>query len=374
MLELTELVLICPQNRHIYTNEITITSVANALELFSAANQFLLDDLCRICLTFLYDNCNEDNVLEMLSHFSTFSYLRPSYLTPVDLNGSPVSLSALMSRQSSLQFSNNCDNILNELITRCYYTLDSSASRILASDAFSNLEHDLIVKILSRDTLNIVSEMEVFESIKRWACHQCKRQCLELTGDNKRQVLGKALYCPRYLAITFDEFMRGPQMSDLLTDEEKRPLLARLAGDSQVPPLPDQLRARKQDVRRRFVEQVPKPIANEMVANNSSAGINGSNAGIIAKKKSTSKKLLNGLGDMVIFVIRLLDWFKIMDNQSVDPFEGIAERFSHFDHNFMYKQIDKSFIDIINCFFIFSNKPFLSILMKRFLATDYNHC
>lgn len=284
--------------------------MTNALDLFTAANQFLLDDLCRLCLTFLYDNCNEDNVLEMLSHFSQFSYLRPSYLAPVDINGSPVSPSALMSRQSSLQFANNCDNVLNELITKCYYTLDGSASRILVSDAFQSLEHDLIVKVLSRDTLRIGSELEVFDAIKRWASHQCQRQCREQTGGHKREILGKALYCPRYLLMTFDEFIRGPQISDLLTDQEKQPLLARLAGDSQVPPLPAQLTGRKLDVRRRFVEQTarPLPVVDESVANNA----NGSssvrpNAGIVAKKKSTSKKLLNGLGDLVICVIRLLD-------------------------------------------------------------------
>ena len=307
---MSQILLICSQNRHIYTNEITIKSVANALELFTAANQFFLDDLCRLCLTFLYDNCNEDNVLEMLSHFSLFAYLsKSSFLSPVDVNGSPIALSTYMSRQPSQQFANNCENILNELITRCYYTLDSSASHIMASDAFSNLEHDLIVKILSRDTLNIRSEIEIFECIKRWACHQCKRQARELTGDNKRQILGKALYCPRYLTMTFDEYMRGPQMSDFLSDEEKRPLLARLSGDNQVPPLPEQLTARKLDVRRKFVELVPKPSAQVLATNSAITciGVNGSNAGIVAKKKSTSKKLLNGLGDLVICVIRLLD-------------------------------------------------------------------
>ncbi|XP_054168895.1 BTB/POZ domain-containing protein 6-B-like [Oppia nitens] len=320
--------------RHIYTNEITITSVSNALTLFTAANQFLLGDLCRLCLTFLYDNCTDETVLEMLSHFSQFSYLRPSYLTTTppttttaaaaDINSNSVSSSPIISRQASLQFSSNCDNILNELITRCYYTLDSEAVKILSSDGFINLEHDLIVKILSRDSLNIVSETTVFDCIKRWSCQQCTRQCKEMTADNKRTLLGKALYCTRYLTMTVDEFMRGPHSSDLLSDQERQALLARMTGDTRVP-MPSHLTGRKLDVRRVFVEQkqhlkrldeLTSPSSPSAMANcplntgttgSSSSSSNGGNAGIIAKKKSTSKKLLNGLGDLVICVIRLLD-------------------------------------------------------------------
>ncbi|CAG2107514.1 unnamed protein product, partial [Medioppia subpectinata] len=313
--------------RHIYTAEISITSVPNALTLFTAGNQFLLNDLCRLCLTFLYDNCSVDNVLEMLSHFSQFSYLRPTFLDP-DLQsfvgsgggmGSPVHCN----RQSSIQFADNCDNILNELITRCYYTLDRSAAVILMSDGFANLDHDLVVKILSRDTLDVPSEWVVFESIRRWSCQQCTRQCREMSGENMRAVLGKALYCPRYLTMSVDEFVRGPHASDLLSDGERQALLARLTGDTQVP-MPVHLTGRKLDVRRRFVERpslegrlaaaADQPsssmglAADSVSANGAASNANvGSNAGIIAKKKSTSKKLLNGLGDLVICVIRLLD-------------------------------------------------------------------
>jgi hypothetical protein len=238
----------------------------------------------------------------MISHFSQFSYLRLSSTTP-DNNVLKESSEGPASRQSFHQYSNNCDNILNELITRCYRTLDSEAKQILCSEAFSNLDHELMVKILSRDTLNVGTEMDVFDCIMRWSCQQCKKLCKELTGDNKRRVLGKALYCPRYLTLTADEFMRGPYNSDVLTDEEKNPLLARLTGDCQVV-LPDYLSGRKLDIKRIFVEQANNGV--EGLASTSNTATN-SNAGIIAKKKSTSKKLLNGLGDLVICVIRLLD-------------------------------------------------------------------
>ncbi|CAG2176612.1 unnamed protein product [Oppiella nova] len=307
--------------RYIYTNEIAMGSVPTALTLFTAANQFLLNDLCRQCLAFLYDHCRADNVLDMLAHFTQFSYLRPAYLAP-DINtfngagGCPSSPSAL-NRQSSLQFHSNCDNVLNELITRCYHTLDREAAVILESEAFANLEHDLVVKILSRDTLNVATESTVWEAIKSWSCQQCARECRELTADNRRSVLGKALYCPRYLTMTADEFMRGPHAGDLLSEQERQALLARLTGDAQWP-LPVHLTGRKLDVRRAFVDQSPargSRLADDRVLSADMSPTDGSmngrtsgaNAGIVAKKKSTSKKLLNGLGDLVICVIRLLD-------------------------------------------------------------------
>ena len=54
----------------------------------------------------------------------------------------------------------------------------------------------------------------------RWSEAECQRQALPVTVENKRSVLGRALYQIRFPLMTVEEFAQGPAQSGILTDRE----------------------------------------------------------------------------------------------------------------------------------------------------------
>lgn len=270
-----------------------ISSVANALSLILASSKFRLHGLTQACLTFLQQKASHGNVLEILS------WLRRVAPGP----GLPEECGH-----------NSAENALNELMTKCYQILDANAESVLRSEAVDSLEQEMLMEVLSRDSLRLASETTVFDCLLGWASQQCLKQRRELVGENKRDVLGNAVYSTRYLVMTLEEFIKGPYSSDLLTDEEKSAIVTRLKGDDDTP-LPMHLLGRKLDVVRKYVKPtgLVSPIRRQPVdpaalpappldphADLTVSSVN-------RKKNSASKKLLNGLSGFMICVIQLLD-------------------------------------------------------------------
>ncbi len=54
-----------------------------------------------------------------------------------------------------------------------------------------------------------------------WAVEECSRQCLENNGDNKRKVLGDALFLIRFPTMPLREFANSASRARVLTAEEK---------------------------------------------------------------------------------------------------------------------------------------------------------
>ncbi|KAJ6221627.1 hypothetical protein RDWZM_000172 [Blomia tropicalis] len=311
--------------KYIYTNEVTIKSVSVGLALFNAANSFCLTSLSKLCLTFLCNECNDENVLEIVTYFHY--YLKHC----CELNGTknvPDSDKANDGKIANLVDNEELLLFLNNIIIRCYTIIDYQARKIISSEEFANLTNDLVGNILWRDTLNI-SELEVFTAINQWASQQCKKTCKELTDRNRREVLGDLLYYPRYLVMSEEDFNKGPYHSELLTDEEKRTLLERIrnndSNDNMVE-LPKYMQTFKIDVERRYVPMYYEDDEDDEdddddgtgssgrgTPNNEDQNNNNNNQGLISsnkkgkKKKSKSKKILNGIGEVMLCVIKLLD-------------------------------------------------------------------
>lgn len=67
---------------------------------------------------------------------------------------------------------------------------------------------DTLVAVLERDTLG-VREVRLFSAVVRWSEAECQRQQLQVTPENKRKVLGKALALIRFPLMTIEEFAAG---------------------------------------------------------------------------------------------------------------------------------------------------------------------
>ena len=292
-----------PISSYIYKKEVNVSSVSNALTLILVAHQFMLHDLTRCCLEFLISKTCPSNVLEILSWLG-----RPP---PYNAVSSSPSCDSLLTG----------DNILDELISKCYSVLDLNAEEILRSpESLELMNHDLLMDILSRDSLCLTSEAVIFDCVIAWANQQCLKQRKPLTGENRRVILGQGIYSVRYCVMNLEEFMRGPYSSDILTDEEKRIFASRLRQNADQPirsssscgersatpsmtdPLPAYMMGHRMDIPRNYQKPYVESIKTILKKEVQKGALN-----VEPRKKTASKKIMNGLSGFMICVIQLLD-------------------------------------------------------------------
>ncbi|GFT96869.1 hypothetical protein NPIL_40623 [Nephila pilipes] len=289
--------------RYIYTGQVTFLTVDSTLRLLHPSRMYHLPLLTTHCLSHISKNVNTSNVLIVLSHLLCPEVHHP-LIHQYDNDASP------------LEECHDNDNERNELVFKCFLIVDHHADDVLQSELFETLEHELMVEIVKRDTLQVSSEAVVFDSVMRWACRACKKQRKELTSENKRSVLGKALFLVRYLTMTAEEFLRGPVSHGILCKEDKEIFLSKLSNPNSpaVVSLPEHWNGWKISEKRQ--QNLPLATPEVVSTNNVDLAVMPSNSAQSAnsnvkrndrKKKSMSKKLLNGVGDLVICVIQLLD-------------------------------------------------------------------
>lgn len=62
--------------------------------------------------------------------------------------------------------------------------------------------------------------MNLLEAALNWAAAECGRRDMETTPQNKRDVLGSALYLLRIPTMSLEEFANGAAQVGILTDQE----------------------------------------------------------------------------------------------------------------------------------------------------------
>eukprot|EP00088_Acartia_fossae_P037184 TRINITY_DN38355_c0_g2_i7.p1 TRINITY_DN38355_c0_g2~~TRINITY_DN38355_c0_g2_i7.p1 ORF type:complete len:909 (-),score=209.45 TRINITY_DN38355_c0_g2_i7:467-3193(-) len=106
-----------------------------------------------------------------------------------------------------------------QLAALCLDMIDKNTPEALSADGFTDLDRETLSVVLDRDTLRM-KESKLFGAVLRWAEAQCQRQGLPLTGDSKRNILGRLLFQVRFPTMTVKEFAQGPAQSGVLTDKE----------------------------------------------------------------------------------------------------------------------------------------------------------
>lgn len=89
----------------------------------------------------------------------------------------------------------------------------------LRAECFVEIDIHTLETVLARETLNC-KEMNLFEAALNWAGAECSRREIESTPQNKRNVLGDALYLLRIPTMTLEEFANGAAQLGILTDQE----------------------------------------------------------------------------------------------------------------------------------------------------------
>lgn len=93
----------------------------------------------------------------------------------------------------------------SDFISLCWHKVDEWTKDVISSDAFNQIDHQVLVLLLQRDSLS-VDEVDLFRATVRWARHECQRRGLDETAVNIRHVLGQALYLIRFPSVSGDDF------------------------------------------------------------------------------------------------------------------------------------------------------------------------
>ncbi|XP_071471904.1 BTB/POZ domain-containing protein 3-like [Marmota flaviventris] len=166
--------------RYIYCDEIDLAADTVLATLY-AAKKYIVPHLARACVNFLETSLSAKNACVLLSQSCLFE--EP------------------------------------DLTQRCWEVIDAQAELALKSEGFCDIDFQTLESILHRETLN-AKEIVVFEAALNWAEVECQRQDLALSIENKRKVLGKALYLIRIPTMALDDFTNGAAQSGVLTLNE----------------------------------------------------------------------------------------------------------------------------------------------------------
>lgn len=166
--------------RYIYYDEAKIDP-GNVFEILYLAKKYILPFLAEKCVDFLEENIDYQNAFTLLAQARYF-----------------------------------CEPKLEE---KCWEIIDRETARVLSSESFTEIDHETLLAVLTRDTLTVL-EAELFKAVKRWAEAECNRKILPPTPENKRSVLSSALYFIRFPVMTLKEFSDDAAQSGILTSEE----------------------------------------------------------------------------------------------------------------------------------------------------------
>uniref|UniRef100_UPI00358FA7C0 BTB/POZ domain-containing protein 3-like isoform X2 n=1 Tax=Myxine glutinosa TaxID=7769 RepID=UPI00358FA7C0 len=166
--------------KYIYCDEIELEADTVLATLY-AAKKYMVPHLARACVDFLETSLSAKNACVLLSQSRLFE--EP------------------------------------QLMQRCWEVIDAQAELALKSEGFCDVDYDTLETILKRETLKI-RELSVFESALGWAEVECHRMSIKPSLDNKRRMLGKALYLIRVPTMHVEEFANGVAQSGILTLQE----------------------------------------------------------------------------------------------------------------------------------------------------------
>lgn len=184
-------------------------------------------------LSFVYCdevNISEENVVQLL-------YLAKKYMVPSLHEKTRQKLRAVINVANVFEM---LPSILqldeDELAERCWKIIDFDTEQAINSEAFCDIDRDVLEQVLKRDELTI-REVDLFRRVLDWAKMQEKPQDREDKELNIREVLGeKVIHLLRFPTMSFIEFNGLVSNSGVLTENEENTLIHFYHGFRQEPP------------------------------------------------------------------------------------------------------------------------------------------
>ncbi|KAL3113405.1 hypothetical protein niasHT_010745 [Heterodera trifolii] len=167
--------------RFIYSDDLSELNGQNAAEVLYAALKFNVNGLIKACAAF------------------------------------PISqLSNVFASLSIARFKNS----LKDFVQRCFAYIDKNADTLIKSEAFLHIDQKLLCKIFGRCQLQISGEISIWNAALRWADAKCGQNGIECSAENRRAMLGSALFKIHFLILSSEEFSKKIVPSDVLSKDE----------------------------------------------------------------------------------------------------------------------------------------------------------
>ncbi|KAL3112493.1 hypothetical protein niasHT_018699 [Heterodera trifolii] len=109
---------------------------------------------------------------------------------------------------------------LENFAYHCLFYIDENADTLFKSEEFLQIDQKLLCEIFGRDELQIREEISIWNAALHWADAKCRQNCIERSAENRRAVLGPALFKIRFPLFSKEDFSEKIVPSGVLSKGE----------------------------------------------------------------------------------------------------------------------------------------------------------
>ncbi|XP_055603140.1 BTB/POZ domain-containing protein 2 [Uranotaenia lowii] len=212
--------------RYLETKFIKFHSASHMIQILELASRFQCRQLEIHCVKELDLNLTVDNVLEVFRALWYYNSISPANAAAAEQRQQQKKKRRRRKDEKPAEAPLTPEEYFAALLNNCLQLIDMYTEDVISQETVLALRFEELERIAKRDALQLSSETALLDLLAAWSREECNRKNLELTGENRRRVLGALCYAPRYLTMTRKEFENAKDRIELLD-----PVEAKLVGE-----------------------------------------------------------------------------------------------------------------------------------------------